>query len=166
MIAKRMIVIFPVILVLLAGWALFVSPASDIPPIDFEGYYRDAEIAYNPYRDQELSDLLSLSIFADLDNVTISHAAEKHGEDMPLYEKCNSGNNAIMGFVNPFSTHCVEVLEAEVEEGGRTMKQWLVRVVKQANGKWCEITAFSDEWASVAEVEDYLIRQGYMYMWP
>ena len=32
--------------------------------------------------------------------------------------------------------------------------------------KWCEITAFSDEWASVAEVEDYLIRQGYMYMWP
>lgn len=154
-----------IFLIIAVGVIGLISPEIQEVNIDFQNYYGEAG-AYDPFADPEIQDLLSLSIFADVDTVTVSHAATKHADDTDIYQKCMQDGNTIMGFIDPTNNHCVEVMETSVEEGGHSVKQWLVRVVKQVEGRWCEITAFSDEWEAVNEVEDYLIRQGYMYMWP
>ena len=147
-------------LVSIIAFAFLSLPKSQIQPIDFG---RGQQGQYSFYTDFELSDLMSLSIFADV-GTEISHASTKHADDMDLYNKCTGeGGQAVMGFVNPDTNHCVEILEAEVEG----VKKWIVRVVKDVDGKWQELTAFSDNWGSVAEVEKYLVENsGYMYMWP
>lgn len=152
--------IMPLTVLLIAAVVVLVPMQSDVSVIDFDGYYNDAG-SYDILKDPELAGLLSLSVFADVD-VTTSHAAERHADDMALYNKCNDGGNAVMMLVDPDNDHCVEVLEASVDGKER----WLVRVVKQVNGRWREITAFSDEWATVCEVEEYLVNGGYMYVWP
>jgi len=144
---------------------LFVPGIADVN-VDFQNYYGTAGMTPQETiaSDPAYQDILSLSIFHDVDT-TISHASSRHGDDQSLYKKCMGDGNTLMGFINPDNNHCVEVMSSEVTEGGNRVERFIVRVVKNINGKYYEITAFSDEWATFAEVEEYLINGGYMQMW-
>ena len=131
-----------------------------IHPVDF---------AYQPVKsvldDPVFQEILSLSIFADVD-LTISHAESKHAGDMPLYKKCMDDSNVILGFMNPDNKHCVEVFSTIVEEEGHSVERFVVRVVKKTKDKFYEITAFTDEWESLYDLELYLNNGGYMQIYP
>lgn len=149
------------VLLVLAIAAVGTLPSIDaVHPIDF---------AYQPVKpvldDPVFQEILSLSIFADVD-LTISHAGTKHAGDMPLYQKCLNDNNVILGFMNPDNKHCIEVFSTTVEENGHTVERFVVRVVKKTKDKFYEITAFTDEWESLYDLELYLNNGGYMQIYP
>lgn len=152
---------------------LAFMPTSEISgvTIDFQNYYGDAGLSGIKQAqallvdDYMLSSLISWSIFHDVD-VSTSHSSIRHADDQEIYKKCMGDGNVMMGFVNPRTNHCVEVFETTVEEGGRSVKKWLVRIIGQTKEKFYEITAFSDDWEALWEVEEYLIDGGYMQIWP
>jgi hypothetical protein len=151
-------VIFMFLLFIIAAVAIMVGKGIDSVSVDFGGYYNDAGQG-------NTSDTVSKSVFADV-GTDMSHAASSHPEDMGTYKKCMEDGNPIMAFEDPATKHCIEILETEVEEAGKSTKQWVVRVVKQVDGKWQEITAFCDSWACVDDIEMYLNQGGYMKIWP
>jgi len=134
--------------------------------IDFQNYYGTAGMTSQEIiaSDPAYQEILSLSIFHDV-STEISHASSRHGDDQSLYKQCMDGNNTLMGFINPDNNHCVEVMSSIVNVGGNRVERFIVRVVKNINGRYYEITAFSDEWEYFYEVEQYLLDGGYMQMW-
>ena len=151
-------------IVVIAVLALLLLPASmpDVPTVDFTNTVHRDDILM----DKDVQFILKSSLFEDV-QTSISHSAERHPGDQDLKNQClNGGGNPVLGMINPDTGHCVEVLETTTEEGGRTVKKWLVRVVKQIDGIYNELTAFTDEWATLSEVEIYLNEGGYMQMWP
>lgn len=116
-------------------------------------------------QDPDVKHILMSSLFEDV-QTSISHSDTRHPGDQELRDKCLNGDGTpVLGMINPNNNHCVEVIETTIEEGGRSVRKFLVRVVKQIDGLYNEITAFTDEWDEVYQVEDYLVRRGYMHMW-
>ena len=72
----------------------------------------------------------------------------------------------MLAMINPKTNHCVEVMKTTVQEGKYQVDKFLVRVIKQAKEGYFEITAFSDEWEYLYEVEQYLVDGGYMQIFP
>lgn len=148
---------------------IFMLPTSSpgASTIDFKSYYGTAgqtvqgKIASDP----AYQELLSLTVFEDVD-LSISHAGSKHADDRPVYDECMNSGNTILAFEDPSTKHCIEVMSTVVEESGHMVERFLLRVVKKVNGRFYELTAFSEEWESLYEVEKYLCNGGYMQIWP
>jgi len=149
--------------------ALFVFPSglSEVPTIDFGSYYGTAGMTAQETiaSDPAYQELLSLSVFEDVD-LSISHAGSKHADDKPVYDKCMESGNVIMALEDPATKHCIEVISTIVEESGNMVERFILRVVKKVNGRFYEITAFSEEWESLHEVEKYFFNSNYMQIWP
>jgi len=133
--------------------------------IDFNSHYSAVDVDQVIASDSAYQEILSLSIFEDVD-MTISHAASKHSDDQTIYKQCMDDGNAIMGFINPKNNHCIEIMSTTIKENGRDIERFIVRVVKKTKDAFYEITAFTDEWESIREVEEYMISGGYMQIWP
>lgn len=122
--------------------------------------------SYDILNDPDVAYIMQSSLFEGVETST-SHSASKHPSDQELKDKCLNGSGTpVLGMFNPNTKHCVEVIQTEVEEGGHIIQRFLVRVVKQVDGIYNEITAFSDEWVDIRQVENYLNEVGYMQMWP
>lgn len=160
--AKTIVVGGPIFILLIAIMAIFILPASDVKPVDFTNGVHADDILEDP----DVKYILSSSIFEDV-RTDITHSAERHPGDQELRDKClNGGGNPVLGMMNPHTGHCVEIIETSAKEGGSVVKRWLVRVVKQVDGLYQEVTAFTDDWEAIYEVEDYLVGGGYMVIWP
>lgn len=160
MIKGRTIVCVPIALLLvLAVVSIMLQSAPAVSNISFSKTYNADDILSDP----TVKHILASSLFTDV-RTDISHSEERHPGDQALKDKClNGGGNPVMGMFNPDTKHCIEIIETA---DGNGVKKWLVRVVKQVDGMYQEITAFTDEWASLSQVEQYLVNGGYMYLWP
>lgn len=153
--------LFGLILFMMIAVAVIIIPQCKDTSVDFAGYY-----AYDMLKDKDVDYILHSSLFEGV-NTSTSHSASKHPNDQELKDKCLNGDGApVLGMINPDTKHCVEVIKTDVEEGGRAIERFLVRVVKQVDGVYNEITAFTDEWESIGQVENYLNEGGYMHLWP
>jgi len=156
---KSIYIIF--ILMVIAVAAIILPKASETS-VTFMQYDHSDDIL----RDPDVDYILKSSLFEDV-QTSISHSASKHPKDQELKNRCLSDKGTpVLGMVNPQTKHCVEIIQTEVKEGGHTIQRFLVRVVKQVDGIYNEITAFSDEWVDIRQVENYLNEVGYMQMWP
>lgn len=88
-----------------------------------------------------------------------SHATEKHGQDGANASACIEKYGAELLMVNPLTKHYAEC--TKLAEG-----RFAVRISKQINGEFHEITAFQHFVDFLYEVEDYLVNLGYMFMGP
>ena len=83
-----------------------------------------------------------------------SHAESKH----PGVTECRQGGDVMSVWENPDTGHCAEIIQSDDET-------FVVRIVKQIDGLWEEITALVDDAYEYAGVEEYMIRGGYMEIW-
>lgn len=114
---------------------------------------------YRPIRFNVLLFLLVVSIaFTGLWGVktSISHAVEKHGEEAVQVRNCLDSGKAFQVWKNKSTKHLAEVCFIDQGE----FERWGIRISKQINGIFEEITAFIEE-GDIASVEEYLIRRGY-----
>ena len=148
--------------VLLAVSWFFMSAQVPSAKIVFIEYDHGPSIMDDP----DIQTILRSSLFEGVSEET-SHSAERHAGDQDLKDECLGDNGTpVIGMINPETKHCVEIIQTNVEEGGHVIERFLVRVVKQIDGAYHEITAFTDEWANIQQVENYLNGVGYMQIWP
>lgn len=151
-----------IVMLMLAAMALVVMAQMPSTSIVFMEYDHTPTLMDDP----DVQFILRSSIFEGVSE-NISHSADRHAGDQDLKNKClGDEGTPIMMMVNPETKHCVEVVETTVEEGGRSIQKFLVRVVKQIDGVYHEITAFTDGWTDIRQVENYLNGVGYMHIWP
>lgn len=154
-------------LILFALVFIFPINSPGTPIVDFNSYYNTAGMTIQETinSDPAYQELLSLTVFEDVD-LSISHAGSKHADDKPVYDKCMNSGNVIMAFEDPSTKHCIEVMSTIVEESGSMVERFILRVIKKVNGRFYEITAFSEEWETLHEVEKYFFNSNYMQIWP
>ena len=160
--AKKSTLCFMLLLLAAAGFmAMAQAPSASITFMEY-----DHSPPPTIMNDPDVKYILNSSIFTDVSE-SVSHSAERHASDQDLKNKCLNGDgNPVLGMINPDTKHCVEVISSTAEEEGHRVERFLVRVVKQIDGAYHEITAFTDEWSDLYAVEKYLNEVGYMQIWP
>lgn len=151
-----------IFILMVIAFAAVVLPKADVTSVTFMQYDHSDDIL----RDPDVDYILHSSLFEGVE-ISISHSASHHPDDQELRDRCLNGKGApVLGMIHPDTKHCVEIIHTEVKEGGRVIDRFLVRVVKQVDGIYNEITAFSDEWVNIQQIENYLNAGGYMHLWP
>lgn len=154
--------VYIIFILMVVAVAVIMLPKATATSITFMQY----DHSYDMLRDPDVDYILRSSLFEGV-NTSTSHSAQRHPSDQELKDKCLGDNGTpVLGMFNPDTKHCVEVVSTTVEEGGHVIERFLVRVVKQVDGVYNEITAFTDEWVNVQQVENYLNAGGYMHLWP
>ena len=91
--------------------------------------------------------------------LAITHADVKHGSEAATVRQCLDNGNRIEVWWNPSNAHRIELCKVDDSLYG-------LRVLKNVNGKWEEITAFlKSKMSNLSQVEQYLTNSGAEKIW-
>jgi len=89
----------------------------------------------------------------------LSHADLKHGSEAATVRQYLDNGNRIEVWWNPSNAHRIELCQVDKDLYG-------LRVLKNVDGKWEEITAFlKSKMSNLSQVEQYLTNSGATKIW-